>query len=85
MSLAFLIYKYFPYGGLQRDFIRFVLELQRRGHDCRVYCTAGQEWRKAEDYRGGIAAGVGDEPCPSYFFAIEFGQAINRLGQELAG
>jgi UDP-glucose:(heptosyl)LPS alpha-1,3-glucosyltransferase len=42
MRLAFLIYKYFPYGGLQRDFVRFVLELQRRGHDCRVYCTAWQ-------------------------------------------
>ena len=42
MRLAFLIYKYFPYGGLQRDFARFVLELQQRGHDCRIYCTAWQ-------------------------------------------
>ncbi len=42
MRLAFLIYKYFPYGGLQRDCARFVVELQRRGHDCRVYCTAWQ-------------------------------------------
>jgi UDP-glucose:(heptosyl)LPS alpha-1,3-glucosyltransferase len=42
MRLAFLIYKYFPYGGLQRDLARFVVELQRRGHDCRVYCTAWQ-------------------------------------------
>ncbi|MEE4144022.1 MAG: glycosyltransferase family 4 protein [Halieaceae bacterium] len=42
MRLALLIYKYFPYGGLQRDFARFVLELQHRGHACRVYCTAWQ-------------------------------------------
>jgi UDP-glucose:(heptosyl)LPS alpha-1,3-glucosyltransferase len=42
MRLAFLIYKYFPYGGLQRDFARFVQELRQRGHDCRVYCTAWQ-------------------------------------------
>lgn len=38
MRLAFLLYKYFPYGGMQRDFARFVEEVQRRGHHCRVYC-----------------------------------------------
>ena len=42
MRLAFLLYKYFPYGGLQRDFARFVVELQRRGHHCRVYCGLWQ-------------------------------------------
>ncbi len=42
MRLALLLYKYFPYGGLQRDFARFVVELQRRGHHCRVYCTSWQ-------------------------------------------
>jgi UDP-glucose:(heptosyl)LPS alpha-1,3-glucosyltransferase len=40
MRLAFLLYKYFPYGGLQRDFARLVAELQQRGHHCRVYCTS---------------------------------------------
>ena len=42
MHLAFLLYKYFPYGGLQRDFARFVVLLQQRGHHCRVYCTCWQ-------------------------------------------
>lgn len=42
MRLAFLLYKYFPYGGMQRDFRRFVQELQQRGHDCRVYCISWQ-------------------------------------------
>ena len=37
MRLAFLLYKYFPYGGMQRDFRRFVEEVQARGHHCRVY------------------------------------------------
>lgn len=37
MRLAFLLYKYFPYGGMQRDFRRFVEEVQKLGHDCRVY------------------------------------------------
>lgn len=37
MTLAFVLYKYFPYGGLQRDFMRIALECQRRGHAIRVY------------------------------------------------
>lgn len=42
VRLAFLLYKYFPYGGLQRDFARFVEALQNRGHHCRVYCLSWQ-------------------------------------------
>jgi len=41
MILAFVLYKYFPFGGLQRDFLRIALECQRRGHIIRVYCL---EW-----------------------------------------
>jgi UDP-glucose:(heptosyl)LPS alpha-1,3-glucosyltransferase len=26
MQLAFVLYKYFPFGGLQRDFMRIALE-----------------------------------------------------------
>ena len=37
MQLAFILYKYFPYGGLQRDFMRIALECQARGHAIRVY------------------------------------------------
>ncbi|MBU1330287.1 MAG: glycosyltransferase family 4 protein [Gammaproteobacteria bacterium] len=37
MQLAFVLYKYFPYGGLQRDFLRIALECQVRGHAIRVY------------------------------------------------
>lgn len=42
MQLAFLLYKYFPFGGLQRDFIRIAQECQKRGHAIRVY-TMGWE------------------------------------------
>jgi len=42
MRLAFVLFKYFPYGGLQRDCARFVLELRQRGHDCRIYCASWQ-------------------------------------------
>lgn len=37
MQLAFILYKYFPFGGLQRDFMRIATECQRRGHAIRVY------------------------------------------------
>lgn len=37
MQLAFVLYKYFPFGGLQRDFLRIAKECQQRGHSIRVY------------------------------------------------
>lgn len=42
MQLAFCLYKYFPYGGLQRDFLRIALTCQQRGHAIRVYAL---EWQ----------------------------------------
>ena len=38
MTLAFLIYKYFPYGGQQRDFLRIVERCLQAGCQIRVYC-----------------------------------------------
>ncbi|MDR1368404.1 MAG: hypothetical protein LBJ76_06770, partial [Candidatus Accumulibacter sp.] len=38
--LAFVLYKYFPFGGLQRDFLRISQECLRRGHAVRVYVLA---------------------------------------------
>lgn len=37
MTLAFLIYNYFPYGGQQRDFLRVALACAARGHQVVVY------------------------------------------------
>ena len=37
MKLAFLLYKYFPYGGLQRDLLRMVRECEARGHEIKIY------------------------------------------------
>ncbi|WP_299728720.1 glycosyltransferase family 4 protein [uncultured Endozoicomonas sp.] len=42
MVLAFALYKYFPYGGLQRDFLRIALECQKKGHEIQVYTTQWQ-------------------------------------------
>lgn len=41
MQVAFCLYKYFPYGGLQRDFYRIASEVYKRGHKVRVYV---QQW-----------------------------------------
>lgn len=37
MKLAFCLFKYFPYGGLQRDFLRIAQECKNRGHTIHVY------------------------------------------------
>lgn len=41
MQLAFCLYKYFPFGGLQRDFLRIAQACVARGHAVRVYAL---EW-----------------------------------------
>ncbi len=37
MKLAFCLFRYFPFGGLQRDFLRIAAECVRRGHTVDVY------------------------------------------------
>lgn len=40
MQIAFCLTKYFPFGGLQRDFLRIARICQERGHTVRVYTMA---------------------------------------------
>jgi UDP-glucose:(heptosyl)LPS alpha-1,3-glucosyltransferase len=42
MQLAFTLFKYFPFGGLQRDFLRIARACQARGHAIRVYTLSWQ-------------------------------------------
>ncbi len=42
MQLAFALFKYFPFGGLQRDFLRIAQACQARGHAIRVYTLSWQ-------------------------------------------
>lgn len=37
MKIALCLYKYFPFGGLQRDFLRIAEVLHKRGHEVRTY------------------------------------------------
>ena len=42
LKLAFCLYKYFPYGGLQRDFLKIALNCQQQGHEIKVYTLSWQ-------------------------------------------
>ena len=42
MKLGFCLFKYFPYGGLQRDFMDVALRCQADGHEIYVYTLSWQ-------------------------------------------
>lgn len=42
MNIAFALYKYFPYGGLQRDMLRIAQACVKRGATITVFCS---EWQ----------------------------------------
>lgn len=42
MKLAFALFKYFPYGGLQRDCIKIAEECVQRGHSVDIYTLQAQ-------------------------------------------
>ncbi|MDH5737191.1 MAG: hypothetical protein OEZ23_02725, partial [Gammaproteobacteria bacterium] len=41
-ELAFCLFKYFPFGGLQRDFVRIARECMNKGYRIRVYTLSWQ-------------------------------------------
>ncbi|MGG2140382.1 glycosyltransferase family 4 protein [Symbiopectobacterium sp. RP] len=42
MNIAFCLYKYFPFGGLQRDFLSIAQVCVKHGHRVRVYVLSWQ-------------------------------------------
>ncbi len=42
MKLAFCLFNYFPFGGLQRDFLRIARTCQERGHEVHVFTMSWQ-------------------------------------------
>ena len=42
MKFAFIIFKYFPFGGVQRDMLRIAYDCMAAGHDVTIYTG---EWR----------------------------------------
>ena len=48
MIIAFCLYKFFPFGGLQRDFLRIAQTVAARGHQVRVYTQSWEGEHPAE-------------------------------------
>lgn len=46
MKLAFCLFKYFPFGGLQRDFLRIARVCLQRGHEVHVFVM---DWQGATE------------------------------------
>lgn len=42
MKFAFIIFKYFPFGGMQRDMLRTATELIKRGHAVEIFTMTWQ-------------------------------------------
>ena len=42
MKLAFCLFKYFPFGGLQRDMMLMAKESHSRGHQIHIFCNTWQ-------------------------------------------
>jgi UDP-glucose:(heptosyl)LPS alpha-1,3-glucosyltransferase len=56
LQLAFALYKYFPFGGLQRNMLAMALEAIARGHGVTVYCS---------DWQGDCPAGIDLQVIPA--------------------
>ncbi|MEM1437234.1 MAG: glycosyltransferase family 4 protein [Pseudomonadota bacterium] len=52
VSFAFALFKYFPHGGLQRDFLKFTRTALERGHRVRAYAP---DWDQAPADLAGAA------------------------------
>lgn len=52
MRLALCIFRYFPYGGLQKDFLRVARECALRGHEVDIFC--GRKSELPEEQAAGI-------------------------------
>jgi UDP-glucose:(heptosyl)LPS alpha-1,3-glucosyltransferase len=77
MQLAFTLFKYFPYGGLQRDFLRIASGLPG-ARPCRPCLCAVLAGRHPRRIRGRAGAGQGaDQPAPL--------REIRRLGAPGSG
>ena len=76
MKLAFVLFKYFPYGGLQRDMLRMAVACQQLGYEIHVYTLSWQ---------GEIPAGfhVHRLPVRGIRNYVRYRNFINRLQQQL--
>ncbi len=78
MKIAFCLFKYFPYGGLQRDFLRIAKLCVARGHQVVVYTM---EWQgQVPDNLNVILI-----PCNNFtnhYKAVYFSAKVNKILSE---
>lgn len=79
MKLAFCLFKYFPYGGLQRDFLRLAKLCLARGHTVDVYTMEWQSEQGSDDH----SLNVHIIKMPKYYSnhkkAAKFNQALQNI------
>jgi UDP-glucose:(heptosyl)LPS alpha-1,3-glucosyltransferase len=77
MKFAFCLFKYFPFGGLQRDFLRIAKVCLARGHQVDVY---------AGSWQGDIPDGLQVSTLPVLGFTNHrrYESFAKRLGKSLA-
>ncbi len=78
MRLAFALYKYFPYGGLARDFMRIANVCLEHGHTVDVYVM---EWHG--DWLGNLQAHVLN--CKGFSNHAKVADFHRQLGEQLSG
>ena len=74
MRLAFFIFNYFPYGGLERNFLRIADEALRKGHRVDVYTMGWQGERPNNAIAIHLLPGIGHTnhgQCRSFVAALE--------------
>lgn len=78
MKFAFLIFKYFPYGGMQRDMLRTASRLAAAGHEVDIYTMS---W-DGEPPMAGINVHI--VPASGWFNFQKYQDFIARAQRQLA-
>ena len=66
MNFAFCLYKYFPYSGLSRDFLRILMECKNRGHNAEVFVSSWQGPRPIDDTKITVLGEWGEKLLPNH-------------------
>lgn len=75
MKIAFCIFNYFPFGGLQRDFAKIILATQRLGHTIDVYTM---DWQ-GDSLDGVTIIRVPVRAWSNHRKAMQFAQHVEQL------
>jgi UDP-glucose:(heptosyl)LPS alpha-1,3-glucosyltransferase len=78
MKFAFVIFKYFPYGGAQRDMLRIARDCATRGHQVKIYTGQWHGERPQENIE------VATLPYSGFLNHQRHQQLINAITAQLA-